>query len=267
MKNTHIDSPFLTSILIAICVFCILLAFGMFNHMKNSERTLKDKNATLIRERAELKIQFDSLSETFEKNRVSITSIENEKKSIAKEFERLEKEYGELKTRNANTLRILKRENKAIRRKIDAFKKESTAELIKQIASRETDDGIKRILSDTLAKIGAAKDGKYVALDPIIVPVETDTPQDISSDIKLSPDAKQGKVVSVNKKNSLIVINLGRIQGLTEGKRCRVIGNRGEVASGTVIRTRYEISAAFMDTFSSKCTIDDIKEDAKVVID
>jgi len=262
MKNIQSNSSFFNSVLIGICVFCVLLALIMFNNMKSAGRAIKDKNVALIRERAELKIQFDSLNEAFEKNKVTTSSLESEKKSIAEEFARLEKEYAESKTRKTKTLDALKHENKYMRRKIDLFRKLSTTELIKQITSRETNDSIKRILTDTLVKIEMTKDGKLIELEPIVLPAGDNQPYANNGISK-----KQGEIISLNKKNSLIVINMGRAQGVTDGQRCRIIDNRGEIASGMIIRTRYEISAAFIDTFSKSYTIENVKEDAKVILD
>lgn len=242
-------------------MFCALLALIMFRQMKSSERTFSNKNASLTRERAELKVQFDSLSEVLDKSRVTITSLERERRSIEEEFARLQKENGELKNQSTKTLYMLKRENKAMRKRIDVFRKCSTAELIKQLASRESDSGIKNILSDTLVKIEAAKDGKYVQLDPIVVGAAA------GDGARGASNTKQNKVISVNKKNNLVVINAGRSQGLAEGKRCHIVGDHGEIAAGMIIRTRYEISAIFVDTFSDKYTINDIKEGDGVAVD
>ncbi len=264
INDKPVDSTSLTKILIvvcAVCVFCALAAIIMFSHIKGSERAFGDKNAALVRERTELKIQFDSLSEDFDKNKFYTDNLEKEKKSIEDAFARVEKEYNELKGQNAKKLYLLKHENMVIRKKIEAFQKISAVELIKQIVSRESDRNIKNILSDTLAKMEAAKNGRYIPLDPIVLAAPTaDKPE--------TPyGSKQGKIVSVDKKNCLIVVNMGRAQEVEDGRRCRIVDDHGEIAAGTIIRARHKISAAFIDTFSPRRTIEDVKEDARVVID
>ena len=263
MDNVRTNIPLPTKALAVICIFCVLLTFGMLSHFKNSEKAFKNKNAALIREKAELKIQFDSLSAALDNNKITVESLEKERESIASEFARIEKEYKKLKESNARVLQLLKHENKSMRKKIEAFIKGSTDELIKQIALRESDNSVKNILADTLAKIEAAKSGKYVPLDPIIVAAEAP----ISNNPIVPNNSKGGRVISVDRKNCLIVINMGRSEGVRDGKRCRVISDRGEVAGGTIISTRYTISAAFLDTFAPKRTIEDVSKDEEVVID
>lgn len=259
MKNTSGNFSFVTAILIAICVFSIILAFSAFDQAKRAEGSFKKEKAALLQEGEELKNRLKLLSKAIQKDREIIASLESERRAFENELADIERTSAGEKEKNDRTIALLKRENVKMRGEMGALKKASATDLIKEMVSREPDENIKRVLSDTLVKITMVKEGKVVQLEPIVVAGENER--------ALNPqNRREGKILSLDKRSNLVVIDLGMAQGLKEGQRCRIFGTAGEIASAMIIKTRYEISAAFVDTFLSKYTIEDIGEGAKVLI-
>jgi hypothetical protein len=71
---------------------------------------------------------------------------------------------------------------------------------------------------------------------------------------------KTGKVLSVDAKDNLLVIDLGRQDDVKQGNRCIILKDEKEMASGEVISVRYNVSAVFVDDLKFNNKISNIKE-------
>ncbi|MDD5174101.1 MAG: hypothetical protein PHV48_04680, partial [Candidatus Omnitrophica bacterium] len=118
-------------------------------------------------------------------------------------------------------------------------------------------ENIRMVLDDSLRKIELIKEGKAVNLEPIVVKDDNALQ---SALLDQENAQKKGEVLSLDKKSSLVVINLGRKEGVKEGDRLRIFKDADQIAGGEVISVRYRISAAVIDDIRYKSTIDDIKE-------
>lgn len=256
MKNSQNGKLILTTSLIVICVISIILSLSLAQRVKNSEAKFKKDRAILVREKMELKDELDALKDDLKSKADDIASLENERRIIKEQIAGLEKASADLKGASLQEVESLRQQIQSLRKDAEVFKDASSIQVLQDAAARETDATIKRILADALTKLTMVKDGKAVTLEPIVITGGAD-----------SAAVKQGKIVSFDKKNALIVVNLGSANGVRDGQRLKILGEQGEIAIATVIRTRYEISAAFIESFRSKHTIQDLREDLAITIE
>ena len=237
MENARNNKPILTVSLLIICVLSAILSLGLIHHLKISESKFKKEKAVLVREKMEIKDELDFLKSDLKMKGDTITSLEAEKKEISQEIARLTNLAEELREANSEEVKSLKNKIVELQKDLETIKNSPAA----------------RILS-------WERQGSDVQLEPIVV-----TGNAAAGTGPYGQSA--GKVLSVNPKKSLIIIDIGRLNGARDGRRCRIFDAQGEVATATIIRTRYEISAAFIDTISPRRTIRDIKEDNKVLME
>ncbi len=253
--TTHSRSLLIPS-LIAVCAFSVILSLSLAAHMKNTEARFRKDKASLVSDKMALKDELDALKEDLKSKTDAIASLEDEKTAIKGQLAALEKAAEELKGAGAKEVESLRQQVQALRNDSDVFSGATPVQVLQDFVARETDATIKRILADALTKLTMVKAGKAVTLEPIVVTGGSD-----------GTGAKQGKILSLDRKNALIVINLGSANGVKEGRRLKILGDEGEIAFATVIRTRYEISAAFVESFRGRHTIQDVREDLAIAME
>jgi hypothetical protein len=229
MENARNNKPIFTASLIIICVLSAILSLGLIRHLKQSESKFKNEKAVLVREKMELKDELDFLKSDLKMKGDTITSLEAEKKEISQEIARLKKLAEELKTDNEE-LGTLRKKSQELQKELEALRNARPA----------------------------GETSFDVQLEPIVVTGDTVPGSRAFGQI-------QGKVFSVNPKKNLIVIDIGQTNGAIEGLQCRILDSEGQVGTATIIKTRYEISAAFVDTLSPGRTIRDVKEGNQVL--
>lgn len=246
MDTTYNSIKIQKALLIIVCILSVLLSLFLFRKMKTSERMHAREKTALVKKNTQLETQIVSMNQELTKKTDAITAIELEKNAIQDELARLNKDSREL-------IASLKKE-------MADLKDAPLNKYIERAIERETDDSVKRVLADTITKITMVKEGRAVSLEPIMV---TGLPGE-------GPGVfgqRQGNIISVDKRNNLIVINLGRIQGIQEGQRCIISDGQEDIGSGSIIRTRYKISAVFIDTLQHRHTIQDVKEGLRVNVE
>jgi cell division protein FtsB len=260
MESGRSDKTLFSASLIALCVFSVIISLSLFGYLKNTEQRFKKEKAALVREKMDLRDQLDSLKADLKMKSDAISSLDSEKKNMLEELARIEKLAEELKGKDNEELESMRKRNQEFQKELNILRGSSAAQLINDAASRETDENVKRILSDAAIKIEMIREGKAVQLEPLVI-------TEGGSQAAGLRGRKDGKIFAVNAKKNLIVVDIGRSNGAREGQRCRIIGEQGEIATATIIRTRYEISAAFVDKLNPKHTILDVKEGDKVFIE
>ena len=228
-ENARTNKPILTTSLIIICVLSAILSLGLIRHLKISEGRFKKERALLVMEKMELKDELDFLKADLKAKGDTIVSLEAEKKGAIQELVRLKKLAEELKTDNEE-LETLRKRSQELQKELEALRSARLA--------GETSFGVQ--------------------LEPIVVTGNTVPGSRAFGQI-------QGKVFSVNPKKNLIVIDIGQTNGAMEGLQCKIFDSEGQVGTATIIKTRYEISAAFVDTLSPGRTIRDVKEGNRVL--
>jgi len=227
-------SNLLSAVLILICVFGLFLALSSSMRLKKAELEFNEKKALLVKENLDLKDRLGSLEERIAK----YVQMEKEKIALEEQLNLLKKEnedirnvYNELKL-NDNAL-ISEKDN--LIKQLDALKKKNL-DLAKKLTDLES------------GSTGLAKKGGAVELTPIVVKP------------KEQAGGKLGKVLSVDAKNNLLVINLGNKDGIEKGESCTIFKDEEKIASGEIINVRYEVAAVFIEDLEYNNEMKDIKE-------
>jgi len=268
-KNTLINAA-----LITVSVFAVIIAFSSFRHLKRMEFEFNEKKAVIVKENLDLKDRIDSIQELVNQKIESIGILEKEKKSFEDEVSLIKKENDKIIESYVKQLDTIKKKNVTLKRKVTQLEKSPIITRIKDMIEKEDNENIKKVLADTLNKVELIKAGKSVNLEPIIVTKkETPLVQDIErsteeTGVNAQPPApgKEGVVLSVDKKNNLVVINLGHKDNIKEGDRIKILKDGREIARAEVLSIRYRIAAAFVDYLGPRCTISDISEGCKVLV-
>jgi len=264
-------------ILPVICVGLALLCAFIFIDKRIKIARLETKKASLLRENLDLKDRISALeSQTKEAQDAlntateSAKDIENQIATLKAENEKLNKDMQELSAAAAEKdglqekISLLQEENDTLKKKLSDLENKSASDQLKESISKEKNPAVKKILEDALQGIAPLQASGSVNLEDILVKKDiADLPQDIAKNIL--PVA--GKVISVDTKNNLLAINLGKKDGLEVNDKCIIVNPNNELeAYAEVISVRYELSAAFVDRVKAKFRLADIKEGDKVLI-
>ncbi len=258
------DKPFIMKVLIIACAFMLILLFSVFNHTKSVETKYKRERSEFIKEKMSLKDELDSLKSELKMNGEKIDSLKADKASISEELAQVKKSIVELETATSLEKESLIKSNEQLKKSGGAFQGYTTAQIIKEVSARETNENIKKFLADVALKLDMIMEGKVVALEPIVV-TETENREANKEADKI--EAKQGEIISFDKKTGLIVINIGREDNVREGQKLTIYNNQDAICTASVIRLRYQISAAVIETYRVKHSISDVREGLRVVRD
>lgn len=265
----HNKSTTITVVLIASFVFFLFLGISSFRNVKKAELDFNQKKAILVKENLDLKDRFDSLQETIIQKTEALSVVEKEKAALEEQLNVLKKAAMSFRVASNKELEALKKKTLALNKKISVLENSSIVQKIKKAIGREENESIKKVLEDSIDKIDMIREGKSVNLEPIIITKkESATPPSVKekNEAIQAKEGKDGIVLSVDRKNNLIVINLGHNDGVKEGYRCEILKDGQAIGSGETMSARYKVSAVFIDDFQYKATMDDIKEGFKVII-
>ena len=252
------------AILVSVSFFCLILVLSMFRHLKRMESDFRDKKAALVKENMDLKDEFGFLQEELVQKAEALTFL-------AEENEKLKEEY-------TTRIESMKSENAALGQKIKDLEEKPLAEQLRDALYSEKNEKLKKFLEKVLYNIMLIQSGKSIALEPIVVaereegvPAETAgaklerEPAEAPKRMLL-PAGKKGKVLSVDKKHNLIVVDLGKRDDVVEGAECVILKGEKEIASAEIISVRYNVSAAFVNDWRYNYHIRNIKEGEAVFI-
>lgn len=280
MQNKNL---LLNIILGVACAFFIIFTFSSFNRVKKMEFDFNEKKATLVKESLDLKDRLESLEEIVKQKTSEAAGLEEKRKAVEEELkqlkgesEKLNSDYTQLNQKYENLMlekklitdesEVLKNKYIALSQKVEALEKNPLIQKIQESIDKEQNSEIKKVLQAALANIQLIQAGKSVDLTPIVV-VGKDRE---ASGIFPLPGGQQaqtaGGVLSVDKKNNLVVIDLGRKDKIKEGDKCIIFKDNKELARGEIISVRYKISAVFINEVKYKNVITDIEEGDKVLI-
>lgn len=281
-KNTLI-----VPILVIVSAFSIIFAGSIFNHLKKIEFEFNEKKGTLIKENLDLKDRLDNLQEIARQKSVQAEALERERKNFEDEInklkaenDKLNSEYSQLNNSYSdliaekkaldNQTEDLKRKYAVLAKKVSELEKNPLVQKIRDSIQKETNEEIKKVLEVALHNIELIQAGKPVELSPIVVSKEKaqegQVPQQ-QAGMPLQENEKAGQVLSVDRKNNLVVIDLGRKDSIKEGDPCLIYKNDSEIARGEVISLRYNMSAVFIKELKYRSVIEDIQEGDKIIIE
>lgn len=257
MVNTNTTRTIVGAVLVSISIFSLFLCASLYQQMKATESKFNKEKATLIKEGMDLQDKIDALAKEVKEKTSAVSVVESEKKSILEKAKALEDEKRVMAERYMRDIEALKKENDLLNRKVESSANISLTQFLKEASAKEENETIKKLIEILLSKIELVKAGKSVNLEPIVVIGEAAAAQQKEAE---GAQGKTGKILSVDKNNNLIVIDIGRASGVKEAQRCIILKDDKEIASGEVISTRYKISAVFVGEIKYGYTINDIKE-------
>ena len=262
--------------LIIICVFFIFLSLSFFKNVKKMELEYKDQKAVLLKENINLRVRIDSLQNAVDQKIESVSAMEQEKEALEKQLAALKAENEKLASSFNDQLEALKKKNFILRKKVASLENSDLVQRIKDAIENEESENIKKVLVIALNKVESIKAHRPAALGLV-----TEKKEDVFAQAEAavagqerkgeSPqpppaEEKSGAILSLDRKNNLIVISFGHKDGIKEGDRCGILQEGKEVAQAEIMAVRYRISAAFIDNFKYKYNIGSIKEGDRVTL-
>jgi len=266
MENRN---TFFIAILISVCIFCIALGIFLFRHVKKIEFDFNEKEAALITENMDLQDRIEKVQETIKEKTKEINTLKKEKEKLSGRVQSAEEENEKLSKAHAERVGKLEEERELLHREIKTLKEMPITGLIRKAIAVEEDENIKKVLERTLRNMELVKSGNFIGLEPIVVTEEGgiegfEGPK--AAMTALHHKKRTGKILSIDKRNNLIVISLGTGNEIEEGRRLIILKSGEEIASAEIINSRYKISAAFIDDIKYGYTINDIREGYKVLV-
>ena len=252
---------------ISICIFCIFFTVFLFRRVKSVEFEFNKKEASLIKETMDMRDFIEGLEETVRKKTKEISAVKAEKEKIFEKIKSIEKETEKIQKLYTEQTEKLKKEGEALQAEIKTLKEISLADVIRKTLDAEKDANIKKVLERTLHNIELIRSGNFVDLEPIVVSEKIEEGSVETSAEPVSLLRKNvGEILSIDRDNNLVVINLGAEDKVEEGQQVSILKDGEEIASGEIIGTRYKISAALIDNVQYRYTLSDIKRGSKVLL-
>jgi len=251
--------------LIVTAIFLIIITSSSYKSLKRMRFEFNEKKAVLIRENLELKDRLNSIQEMVSQKMASLDILEEEKKNVEKEIAVLKQGNDELMDGSRRKLEDIKRNNAIMKKKIANLESNPVVQSIKEALAREPNNDVKKLVENALNRIELIKSGKSVALEPIVVTEKSYEPSGDGTESTVK-QALKGTVLSVDRKNNLVVINLGAREGAREDDRITILKDEKEIAQAQIVSVRYELSAAMVDNPKTAYTMNDIKEGQVVLI-
>lgn len=216
------------------------------------------KRAALVKENLDLKDKMGSFEEAASRNQAEKVKVADEAKIIEEEsarikekdeilrseYEQLIKKYNSFSEENkslAQQITVLKNKHSALGGYADNIEKAPLVQEVKGLIKKEQNDGIKNVSQDT-------------------------PPQNVQPPPSTGQSDILGKIISIDYKNNLAVIDLGRRDRVKESDSCIILKDGLEFARGEVIKTGYNTSAIFINELKHKNTVADIPERSAVII-
>ncbi len=182
---------------------------------------------------AGLALKNQSLSEEAKKLKVSIETMEKEKKSLSNQIDAIEKDKKNLK----DALEAVKKEMESV--KFDLKKSESTLD-----AATEEKTYLEDILIHKTKEIEQLKNSRTVNLGTVTVD-------------SVHAGRPAGKVLAYNEDHNFVIIDLGKVDGITDNTQISLKQNGEIAATLSLIEVR--------DTMSA-CNVKDLRPGKKVAV-
>lgn len=209
--------------------------------LKLENETLFKKIAEAIKEKKQLQEKISALNSDLEKVAQEKEELSKEKDEIQQKYESAAKERDELilekdtKLKLVEDLKPLKDENAKLKEQLGDLNNQKAKLEAEFDKLQEEKSGLKRQLGEA----GISSEGA-VDLAPIVVHPQTGLPTIEEKGQKVYIG---GSVVSVNKENNFVIIDLGKDAGINIGDTFRVYRQDKSIGAIEVIQVRKNISA------------------------
>ncbi|MFH1594668.1 MAG: hypothetical protein ABID09_08235 [Candidatus Omnitrophota bacterium] len=262
--------PFFLAVLVFISIFFAFLTFSMYRHLKTSEAEFNFKEATLTKENLGLRDEAKSMLEEFEKNIEKLTLFEEEKRS--------------LNLQHSEEIKVLTEDKANLEKKIRELQNRSFIQNLRDAMHKEENENAKKFFERILYDIVTLRSVKNIELEPIIVTEKKsssfggksgDKPNRKGAQVSKEPlpkstvnvfSGKRGKIVSIDDAYNLVIIDLGRKDGINGGEEIAILKGGEEIARAQIINVRYKISAAFINNIGQKYSVRSITKGYDVLI-
>jgi len=263
-----------STVSILACVIAFFVFSKSFANFKQQDIKISRYKDSLIKENVMLKSRLDLMQEVFDEKVKTISLWDEEKKTFSAKIESLKKENDGILTSFRGQLDTLKKKNAILLRKIADLENSPLLKYIRQSAQFEQDADVKKALDDAADKIEAIQSG--------VAPASVSPGLSAGANEEMQPTGMYGEkaifasqepkpllqstVLSVYKKNNIVVIGLGSKDGVNEGTRIKILKKGREIATAEIVGVRYRISAAILDDVRDKYKIDDISKGDVIII-
>lgn len=269
-------------VLFLISIFSVSFALSSLNRLKKMDLEYNEKKAVLVKENLDLKDRIENLETIVKQKTDEFSGLESEKKRIEEQLQvlksendQLSEEYAKIQEKYEKIVlekksiteqsKELKDKYMALIRKVETLEKNPLVQKIRDAIEKEQNREIKKVLESALQNIELIQSGKAVDLSPIVV---VGSEREQRSNLKPGAlKSDNGQILSIDKRNNLVVIDLGRKDNIKEGDACVILKDNQEFARGDIISTRYKISAVYINQVKYKNSISGIAVGDKVLIE
>jgi hypothetical protein len=256
------DKEKLPAIVLAIlCVVLALATISLFRYTGRITSDFKNKETGFIAKTKEYKSQLESLQSTIDDKIAALASAENRTKDMEREIASLKEESEKIRGEFDGERRKFEKRSLEMKKKLDSFEEGAIENIIRQALANEKNESIKKVLTDSLARVELIRSSGAVDLEPIVVTKKGTAAQGIGED----GAPRNITVVALDKKNRLIAINAGRNDKIKEGDRLIVMRDGKELVSAQVVAVRYRVATAFVDQNRHNFSMKDIREGDEIV--
>lgn len=242
--------------IVALAILCGVLALitiALFRYTGSITADFKKKETGFTAKTIEYKSQLELLQATIDQKIAALATADTKTKEIERQIALLREESDKVRSEFDEDRRNFQKRSLEMKERLDKYDGASIESLIRQALEKERNDGVKRLLMDSVARVEMMREGKAVDLEPIIV-----TKDGASERTSIA-------VVALDRKNKLIAINAGRKDGLKEGDRLTVMRDGKELVSTQIVAVRYRVATAFVDQNRHNFSIKDIREGDEIV--
>jgi FtsZ-binding cell division protein ZapB len=250
----------------AVLITSAVAGYLAFTRMRAMELDFNEKKAVMVRETLDLKDSIDDLQEAVRKSSAELHTAKVDNEELNRKYSDIEVKYDELMSEKdaiEEEAAGLREKYDSLSGKVDLLEKSPLVDRIRNSAEKEQNPEIRKVLQAALRNIEIIQKGGAVELPPIVI--GPGNAGDESVFVGSDP-AQYGKVLSLDARNNLVVVDLGRRENITEGSECMVLRDDKQIARGEVISVRYRISAVHIEEMAYKYDVSDIREGDKAAV-
>ena len=145
----------LWALLISVSIFCVILSFLMYRHLKEKELEFNTNKARLIKENMDLKDNVSTLKDELVKQAEAVTHLGEENQKLKDEY--------------VGVVDKLREENAAFGARIKELEGRPLIQQLRDAAYNEDNENLRKFLEKVLYNIVLIKSGKSIELEPTVV--------------------------------------------------------------------------------------------------
>jgi len=270
-------SIFLGAIIVSASIFCIILGVTFLFHLKNIEKEFEEEKAALTRSNHEANKQIGSAREAIIQNEKTLAVLEGKKNILESKVKFLKEDNEKLQKPYLEEIQRLKEESTPLAERIAELENQPLLNRIKKAIKAEDSKDMREILEKAAYNLEYAGSMQILEETPIDatgsgaeILFADDTKKNeteiITSSISELNMPKMARVLLLDKKHNIAVINLGRRDNIKEGQVCVFLKDEEDIASSKIISMRYNMAACFIDELAYGSTVKDIEKGDRALV-